>query len=671
MTSLQSQLPAINYLGRDVETIIRDLQALLESRRSKDVNSFFEGDLPKIFIELLAYTSANNGYHIDRVSEESFLVTARLRDSALRHAVTVGYPVATIQPASVFLVPQAFESIPNDLTQAVSVSEVQQLTLTPATGPGGTFRLRFAGYDTTPVPYGASIAGAIQSAMEALPSVGLGNVAVTGPVANVYTLTFRAALAFTNVGQVTVDAAGLANVTASVATVTQGANNSRKILFAKGTSVSAAGTTWEVAADTTIDGLGVTSNNFRSVFRVPVVEGRSITETFTSDGTEFQQFTTSAGSVIDGTVELRVGDPTGATWAVLGSIGLAKRGDLAAAARYNATGQLTLQFGDANLGTVPGDGRTIYVTFRTCSGAAGNVAAEAILTTLTGSVTVNDLVSPVSIPVVNIEPANGGSPAETLDEIRRNVPAWIRTVDKALTKEDYDTLASQYNDPAVGEVARAVAYLSSAAIMQQSAGPVITPDAPLVLPQDAVITVGDYSFRLTRAVTVSEADPMLWFNPNTVYVYAWGLGSDGFQGVNSDLLASLRAYLQARSVVTTTIVCVSGRKQVIDIDLGEVVYNPAFREADMRTRIAAAIRAFFVSDQIQPGTAFRLSDLYQLVENLDGVEHLTIAAPTADVLVGKDKIAFLGALSFTLKAKTIPLDLDANRGAFGDEIFSG
>lgn len=670
MTRLQGRLPTIDYLGRDYDTIVRDLAAFIKARRSDDVNSFFEGDIPKLFIELIAYIGDMLSYAIDRAGEEAFLNTCRLFDTALRHAAVVGYPVATIKPASAFLVPTSFADIPAELTQSVSASEVQTLTLTPGGAPSGTFTLSIGGETTAPITYGASIADEIEDALETLPAIGEGNVAVTGPVANVYTITFRAAKAYTPMAQVTVDATLLTDVTAATATVTEGVNNSLVVVFRKGTQVQGGGLTWEVSEDTSIDGITINASNYATLFRVPVVEGKSSIETFISDGSAFQQFTTDAENVIDDSLDIRVGDPDGDKWTLVESIALADDDDKAYAVRYNSKGQATITFGDGRTGMIPPEGQVIYVNLRVGNGERGNVGAGVISTSLTGFADSGGSTVQKSVPMTNVEAANGGRERETIDEIRRNVPAWIRTADRATTKEDYDTLGGQYDGANVGAVARAAAYLASGTILQQTSGDPITPAMPLVVPKGTDIVIGGYTFTTTRELRVEEADPILFFNPNTVYVYLWARGVTGFEGASSTLLAAVREYLQERSVITTTIFCIAGRQKIINVNLGTVVYNPAYTPTDMRTRIIDAVRALFVSDLIQPGEAFRLSDLYNIVENVAGVEHFVIVAPTTDTTMRKDEIAVLGTLDFTLTPKVIPFDQDANRAAFDNEIFN-
>jgi hypothetical protein len=84
---------------------------------------------------------------------------------------------------------------------AGEASEVQTATITG--GPsGGTFTLTLSGETTAAIAYNAT-AAAVQSALEALPSVQAGDVTVTGSAGGPYTLTFGGNYAGANVPAVT------------------------------------------------------------------------------------------------------------------------------------------------------------------------------------------------------------------------------------------------------------------------------------------------------------------------------------------------------------------------------------------------------------------------------------------------------------------------------------
>ncbi len=110
-------------------------------------------------------------------------------------------------------------------TAVTTVNEVQTITA-GGTVSGGTFTLTYDGQTTTAIAYNAD-AATVDAALEALSNIGAGDVTCAGgalPGAAV-TVTFTAALAATDVVQLTADGALLTGTspTIAVATTTQGA----------------------------------------------------------------------------------------------------------------------------------------------------------------------------------------------------------------------------------------------------------------------------------------------------------------------------------------------------------------------------------------------------------------------------------------------------------------
>ena len=104
-----------------------------------------------------------------------------------------------------------------DACASGDVSEVQRVTIT-GTPTGGTFTLTFSGQTTAGIAYNAA-AAAVQSALEALSNLAVGDVAVTGGPGpgTPYTVTFRASMG--NVAQMTASGAGLTGGTTPGVTV--------------------------------------------------------------------------------------------------------------------------------------------------------------------------------------------------------------------------------------------------------------------------------------------------------------------------------------------------------------------------------------------------------------------------------------------------------------------
>src|SRR5262249_12736185 len=81
------------------------------------------------------------------------------------------------------------------------VNQIQSVALN---GPptSGTFTLTYGGNTTSAIPYNAS-APAVQSAQQALPSIGSGNVPVSGPNGGPDVMTFGGTMTTSTIGSIT------------------------------------------------------------------------------------------------------------------------------------------------------------------------------------------------------------------------------------------------------------------------------------------------------------------------------------------------------------------------------------------------------------------------------------------------------------------------------------
>lgn len=90
---------------------------------------------------------------------------------------------------------------------APGVNEQQTLALDPLT-IAGTFRLEFAGQTTAPIAFNAT-ASQVQGVLAALPTIGIGNVVVSGPSGGPWTVQFVGALGQTDVPSLSADVSQL------------------------------------------------------------------------------------------------------------------------------------------------------------------------------------------------------------------------------------------------------------------------------------------------------------------------------------------------------------------------------------------------------------------------------------------------------------------------------
>jgi len=103
-----------------------------------------------------------------------------------------------------------------------------------------------------------------------------------------------------------------------------------------------------------------------------------------------------------------------------------------------ADGRAQLRFGDSTLGRRPVAGSTLYASYRTGKGPAGNVGAEAIAHVVTPL----DGIAGVRNPL----PAQGGSAPEPMEQVRLYAPQAFRTQERAVTEADYAAAAQRHPD---------------------------------------------------------------------------------------------------------------------------------------------------------------------------------------------------------------------------------
>ncbi len=93
-----------------------------------------------------------------------------------------------------------------------------------------------------------------------------------------------------------------------------------------------------------------------------------------------------------------------------------------------------ISFGDGNNGMIPPIGRdNIKASYKTGGGVKGNLSAGEISAIRTPMAGIDG--------VTNNEPAEGGSDTETLEQIFERGPYMIRSLDRAVTEEDFERLA--------------------------------------------------------------------------------------------------------------------------------------------------------------------------------------------------------------------------------------
>lgn len=195
---------------------------------------------------------------------------------------------------------------------------------------------------------------------------------------------------------------------------------------------------------------------------VSATEGRSAVATVgASTGSPHQTFQIAEPGVIEGTLKVRTLEgtyvyndlsddvPRWVDWVEIPTIASARPTQSAYSTYLDDLGHTNVLFGDAASGRIPPAGAQIEISYRYGSGAAGNAVEAGTLVNLdeggplpTGLLTVTNADSPV-----------GGANPESLSSMRFSIPKGAQIRERAVTIEDYQSLAMQ-----VPGVAKAIAY---------------------------------------------------------------------------------------------------------------------------------------------------------------------------------------------------------------------
>ena len=155
-----------------------------------------------------------------------------------------------------------------------------------------------------------------------------------------------------------------------------------------------------------------------------------------SNGTSGQIFALPA-SYDDGTIYVEVAS---ITWDYKEHLGFSSPTSTHYTIERLIDGVYYITFGDNINGKVPDSGSVIAVAYRTTLGIRGNLP-ENTLTTLVSTLTIPIQPRAISsITVTNTSRSVGGLPVEDIERVRKSAPLSLRTLDRAVTRQDFQDI---------------------------------------------------------------------------------------------------------------------------------------------------------------------------------------------------------------------------------------
>lgn len=627
-----TSLAKIDFTSRDYDTNIQLLKEYISSRAPESWNSFFEGDLGKMLMDVIAYDHAMLSYIIDAQTQECFIDTLRLRESLTHFARLTGYSIRHNSAASLEVYAQV-STPPSDgssyrvkkgtkVTSSNGVTwEVAEDTYvdegkyTPYKDINRHGDITATVYDSSGVAYsvgalvsierGSShailtdyLGNRLSSEFTFSASVGEGHILKLGKMLNTLTSTVSTA-SFTSAPDATRDEFAITSIGKLYYDVYD-----RSVLYLD--------RPWDGATDF----IGKWSIENRNI---PLIQGETKTESYTSPSTDAGRKNWSVKSsfypvvtersetfIVSGVTALIRGDVdsgisvkvNGTIWEETPSLLFSSYDSEVFEVEFDQNDQITIKFGDGIFGKLVPSSAGVEVSYRVGGGKEGNVSQNLFSysiqvaeeggggTTNAARTTSLFLSNPYTI-------GKGGQDRETIEEAKRNLVQFVRTNDRAVTAADYAYLASNFMSPKAGRVKFAKGVLHKNSVPREQ---------------------------------------------NIVWVYTWVEGSNGqLVSPTLTLKTSLLEYLNQRKLICDEVVIIDGVTTNFPLRFF-YKYSNSIPEDVMVERVASAINGVFKS--LLPGDTVRISRLYEAIEAVTGVDYALFDTPSID-FTPKDEMTML------------------------------
>jgi hypothetical protein len=511
----------IDYTSKDFQAFRNDMFQLA-SIFTPEWNNRADSDLGVILVNEFALGLDILSFYQDRIANECFLPTAQLRSSIINLLSLIGYTLDTASPASadVMFTIQVSSSDTN-IYSGYRVGTTPTATSSAVSFEVGTPLVIPAGYAGTSVPTSNILAGSTSGTFNDVTGMAIGK-----PI------------------------------------LLWNGTNGEKLTV---TNIVGNQVFWGPAVTTYTY---TTANGLASGLFTTVTEGTSINSENigTSNGSASQKFLLTNAPVVEPTVVVVVNEGGfDITWTKVDNFLASSSTDRHFTTTVNANDQVIITFGDGNLGKIPPLGSSITASYRIGGGTRGNVGAGQINALISSSPT-------NVLSVVNPLAASGGIDRESNEEAKILGPLFARANDRAITKQDYETLAASFSS-ANGSINKALAVAT---------------------------------------------------NYNNVNIYAAVQGPNG-TGVpaSAALKADLKNYLDSKGMIWVTTTILDPIYSPVDITLNLKVLGN-YVGTQVQSAVNASLQNFLAFENQDFDGTLRLSDAYNVINQNQGIDYFNI-----------------------------------------------
>ena len=330
-------------------------------------------------------------------------------------------------------------------------------------------------------------------------------------------------------------------------------------------------------------------------------EGQRYTETFEPSQQPNQQFLVARGVVEEDSWTVFVGDATNPLnqWTQVDNVLFETDITETYEVFFDGQGRLSVIFGNGVSGAIPT--ATITITYRTTNGLSGNAGVSTIRGTMQADVIGTQTTAALSV-LNSTQPATGGQDREGVAELRVSIPAFIRTLDKVITIIDYEQLVAT-------QAGVALAFA----------------DVPISSLNGNVVRTHVWD---TEQFTFVSTAPGQGTTSAVNY--------QRYVQVPTSRVFTVQQFLRTRTMATVHNVVIRPDMAQVDLDLGQVKFDTLNKNEDVHEAIVAAIVELY---ETSSGFLIRMSDIYNVVNNVPGVIGFTIFQVTFEHIDFDDPLA--------------------------------
>jgi len=250
---------------------------------------------------------------------------------------------------------------------------------------------------------------------------------------------------------------------------------------------------------------------------------------------------------------------------------------------YDPSYNAFIIFGNNRGGLIPSRGSNISITYRIGGGVAGNIVTGGAETQINALVPGFEFRVPVTF--TNYTKGEHGYDGDTIDDIKRKLPLYLRTQNRAVTDSDYQSLCDQFVTPYHGSIGK------------------------------STVVLRNYGC----AANIID-----------IYILAKD-GTDGLIPANNDLKVDLKNHINELKMFSDFVCIKDGQIKYVDVNVDLVLdkFYKKFQD-EYKTRVIRGVNSFFSLNNWDYGQTLRESDVIQELGVIKEIRSININFLTSD-----------------------------------------